>query len=373
MSKAIPPMQRRPGGIAVRSCTTSIHDLTTTGFMRRSVYLLSRTGSLRRLRRVELELPPPGDDEVTVEVRGIGLNFADVFTILGLYRAAPKRNCIPGIEFSGVVAALGRDVTGFRIGERVMGSIRFGAYATHLNISPQYLLPLPSGWTDAEGASFIVQALTAYYALVRLGNLQRGQTVLIHSAAGGVGLYANRIARQLGAFTIGTVGIPAKVPLLRAEGCNEAIVRRRRFDIQLRDALGGRQLDLVLDSVGGRVQRDSFNALATTGRMVAYGLSEFSSRRATPDYMRLALRLLAMPRYSTLTLIESNRSVLGFNLIWLYDRVDELRRMLNEIAALQLPKPIVGGTFPFERLPEAVRTLQSGTTTGKIVVLNDAG
>ncbi len=337
--------------------------------MKRSVYLVSRAGSFRRLRRVEQDFPPPGDGEVAVEVRGIGLNFADVFTILGLYRAAPKRHCIPGIEFSGVVTALGRAVTGLRIGDRVMGSIRFGAYVTHLNIAPQYLLPLPAGWSDAEGAAFIVQALTAYYALVRLGDLRPAQTVLIHSAAGGVGLYAHRIAKRLGAYTIGTVGSGVKVPLLQTEGFDRVIVRDRRFARQVQEALDGRPLDMVLDAVGGRVQRESFEALATTGRMVAYGLSGFASHLATPNYLRLALHYLRMPRYSTLTLIESNKSVLGFNLIWLYDRVEELRSMLGEIAALQLPPPVVGDTYPFEELPAAVRALQSGTTTGKVVVL----
>ncbi len=336
--------------------------------MNRSVYLLTRAGSFRRLKRIEQDLPPPGDHEVTVEVRGIGLNFADVFCILGLYKAAPRRNLIPGIEFSGIVTALGQGVTEFSIGDHVMGSIRFGAYATHLNISSRYLLPIPAGWTDAEGASFIVQALTAYYALVSLGNLQNGQTVLIHSGAGGVGLYANRIAKRLGAFTIGTVGEAVKVPLLHTEGYDRVIVRNGKFGLQLRQVLDSRQLDLVLDSVGGKIQRESFKALAATGRIVAYGLSEFASHMPTPNYLRLALRFLTMPRYSTLRLIESNKSVLGFNLIWLYDRADSLRSMLDEIAALQLPKPVVGGTFPFDQLPLAVRTFQSGKTIGKIVV-----
>jgi NADPH:quinone reductase-like Zn-dependent oxidoreductase len=339
--------------------------------MDRSVYRLSRAGSLRRLQLHNEKLPPPAHDEVTVEVRGIGLNFADVFTILGLYRAAPKVNCIPGIEFSGVVTACGSDGSGFRPGDRVMGSIRFGAYTSHLNIRPQYLIPVPPDWSDAEAAAFIVQALTAYYALVPLGNIRPDQTVLIHSAAGGVGLYANRIAKRLGAFTIGTVGDAGKLPLLKVEGCDRSIVRGPGFPGDLRKALGGRELDLVLDSVGGSAQRESFRALARTGRMVAYGLSEFASHIDTPNYLRLALRFLFMPRYTTLDLIESNKSILGFNLIWLYDRVDVLRAMLEEIVRLELPKPVVGGTFPFEHLPEAVRVFRSGRTTGKIVVLTD--
>ena len=108
--------------------------------------------------------------------------------------------------------------------------------------------------------------------------------------------------------------------------------------------------------------------LSATGRMVAYGLSEFGSHRDTPNYLRLAWHYLLMPRYHTLGLIESNRSVLGFNLIWLYDRVETWRRLLEEIQALGLPKPRVGAVLPFDRLTDAVRLFRSGRTTGKVVV-----
>jgi len=336
--------------------------------MIRTTYRLSRAGSLHRLRMMDEELAPPQDNEVTVEVRAIGLNFADVFAVLGLYRAAPKTDCIPGIEFSGVVIDRGTYVTGIQIGDRVMGSIRFGAYTTTLNIDQRYVTPIPEAWGFEEGASFIVQALTAYYALVPLGNLKPHQTVLIHSAVGGVGLYANRIAKRMSAFTIGTVGSSGKLALAREEGYDAVLVRRRSFPRDLLSALEGRSLDLVLDSIGGRIQRQSFEILAETGRLVAYGLSEFGSRRPTPNYLRLAWRYFRIPRYHTLSLIEWNRSLLGFNLIWLYDRVDVLRAMLEEIQSLHLPKPRIGAVYPFARMKEALRTLQSGTTTGKVVV-----
>ncbi len=336
--------------------------------MHRSVYRISRPGSLRRLRLVEEELGPPGENEVSVAVRAIGLNFADVFTILGLYKAAPKRDCVPGIEFSGEVIDRGNNVPTFHRGDRIMGSIRFGGYASHLNIDQRYVLPIPAGWSYEEGASFIVQALTAYYALVPLGNLQPRQTVLIHSAVGGVGLYAHRIAKQFSAYTIGSVGSAAKIPLAKSEGYDAVMIRSRAFKRDLRQALHGRPLDLVLDAVGGRIQRESFEALATTGRLVAYGVSQFASHRATPDYLMLARRFLAMPRYHTLALIESNKSILGFNLIWLYDRVELLKELLTRIQSLNLPKPLVGMTRPYVQLLDAVRALQSGKTTGKVVV-----
>ncbi len=329
---------------------------------------MRKAGALRNLVQVEEEIVDPADNEVRIEVRAIGLNFADVFTIYGLYKAAPKRDLIPGLEFSGIVTGKGKNVTDLKIGARVMGSVKFGAYTTRLNIDRRYVMPLPEDWTFEEGASFIVQALTAYYALVHLGELKRGQTVLIHSAAGGVGIYANRIARKFSARTIGTVGSPAKTELLRSEGYDEIIVRSRHFRKELAQKLNGSKLDIVLDAIGGRVQKDSFDFLAPTGRMVAYGLSQFASPGAHLDYVDLAIKFLTMPRYQTLTLIESNKSILGFNLIWLYERTDLLRSMLAEIQALQLEKPCVGAVFPFERLKDAIREFQGGKTTGKVVI-----
>ena len=143
-------------------------------------------------------------------MKAIGLNFADLFAIQGLYSATPKESFIPGLEYSGIIIKKGNDVNDFQVGDKIMGAIRFGAYTTHLNIDQRYILKLPEGWTFEEGASFIVQSLTAYYSLVELGNIKPNYTVLIHSAAGGVGIYANRIAKKFNAFTIGTIGSESK-------------------------------------------------------------------------------------------------------------------------------------------------------------------
>lgn len=336
--------------------------------MKRESYRITRAGSLNNLIRVVDEISDPASNEVQVEIKAIGLNFADVFTIFGLYKAAPKEDFIPGLEFSGTIAAKGKDVPDLEVGDRIMGSVRFGSYTTALNIDRRYVTRLPEGWTFEEGASFIVQALTAYYALLPLGNLKEGQTVLIHSAAGGVGIFANRIAKKFSAYTIGTIGHPSKKGLLKSEGYDGIIVRDGHFRSQLKRSLDGRELDLVLDAVGGKAQKVSFDFLSTTGRMVAYGLSQFASPGKRPNYLKLAAQFIAMPRYQTLTLIESNKSILGFNLIWLYDRVDMLKTMLDEIHELRLDKPFVGAVFEFDRLKEAVSVFQSGKTTGKVVV-----
>ncbi len=338
--------------------------------MKRRSYRLSKVGSLNNLNLVTEEINSPGENEVTIEIKAIGLNFADVFTIAGLYKASPKENFIPGLEFSGVIIDKGKNVADFEINDKVMGSVKFGSYTSHLNLDQRYIIKLPDDWTLEEGASFIVQALTAYYALVPLGSITKNQTVLIHSAAGGVGIYANRIAKKFSAFTIGTIGNPSKSDLLRSEGYDEIIVRNGDFKNQLAKSLNGRKLDLVLDAVGGKVQKDSFDLLNTTGRMVAYGLSQFASNSSRPNYIKLALRFITMPRYQTLTLIESNKSILGFNLIWLYERVDLLKSMLHEIESLNLQKPYIGKIFDFDHLIDAVKVFQSGNTIGKVVVKN---
>ena len=336
--------------------------------MKRKSYRITKVGSLNNLRLVEEEITRPIDNEVCIEVKAIGLNFADVFTIMGLYRAAPKENFIPGLEFSGVVIDKGKNAENVNVGDKIMGSIRFGSYTTHINIDHRYVIKLPGGWSFEDGASFIVQGLTAYYALVPLGNIKPNQRVLIHSAAGGVGIYANRIAKKFSAYTIGTIGSPSKIDLLKSEGYDDIIVRNGKFKNELAKHLDGRKLDLVLDAIGGKVQKASFDQLTTTGRLVAYGLSQFASPTARPNYFTLAFRFITMPRYQTLTLIESNKSVLGFNLIWLYDRYDLWMKLLTEIAALHLDKPYIGKVFPFDKLREAINVFQAGGTMGKVVV-----
>ena len=178
---------------------------------KRKSYRINKAGSIKNLTLVEEELPDPAKDEVTVEVKSIGLNFADLFAIQGLYSATPKQSFIPGLEYSGRVIKRGTDVTEFNKGDGIIGAIRFGAYTTHLNINKRYILKLPENYSLEMGAAAVVQPLTAFYSLVELGNIKEGNTILVNSAAGGVGIYANRIAKRFKAFTIGTVGNKNKI------------------------------------------------------------------------------------------------------------------------------------------------------------------
>lgn len=327
-------------------------------------------GSLANLRLVDRRpLPHPEAGEVTVAVRAIGLNFADVFAIWGLYSATPEGTFTPGLEYAGEVTAVGEDVSDLKPGDAVMGVTRFGAYTTALNSDVRYVRPLPEGWSFAEGAAYPVQALTAYYGLINLGQLQAGQTVLIHSAAGGVGTFAGRIARRLGAYTIGTVGHAAKVDYLKREGYGDWIVRNpRTFRRELERTLDGRELNLIMECIGGKIFTAGFEALAPMGRSIVYGAARYASVGNRPNYPRLLWQYLTRPRIDPQNLPEVNKSVMGFNLIWLYERAELMDELLGELAALDLGKPVVGHRFPFREAAAAVREFQGGRTVGKVVL-----
>jgi alcohol dehydrogenase len=250
-----------------------------------------------------------------------------------------------------------------------MGITKFGAYASHLNIDERYVVPLPSGWDFKEGAAFLVQAMTAYYALFTLGALKANDTVLIHSGAGGVGIYAHRLAKSVGARTIGTTGSAGKIDFMRKEGYDQVIVRSRSFSEDLKSALRGTDLNLIMECIGGKILRQGFDQLAPEGRMVVYGSAHFTSQTDRPNYLKLIYNYLLRPKIDPLQLPNTNRSLLGFNLIWLYDRVEKMHSMIQAMEALNLPKPHVGHTFSFAELPDAVRKLRSGNTQGKVVVL----
>jgi alcohol dehydrogenase len=343
----------------------------TDSIMKRKVYRINKAGSLKNLNLVEEELISPATDEVTVKVKSIGLNFADLFAIQGLYSATPKGSFIPGLEYSGIILDMGKEVKDFQIGDKIMGAIRFGAYTTHLNINHRYILKIPEGWSFEEGASFVIQSLTAYYSLLELGNLKNNYTVLIHSAAGGVGIYANRIAKIFDAFTIGTIGSESKKEFLKNEGYDKIIIRGENFKDQLNEALGNRKLNIVLECIGGKIFSYSFDALAPSGRIIIYGGAQFMSKSKSPNYFKIIPKFLFRPKVDPLSLSNINKSVMGFNLIHLWDKPDDLKNMSQEILKMNLKLPHIGKVYTFDDLIEALRFFQSGKTIGKVVIKID--
>ena len=336
--------------------------------MQKQSYQL-KAGSIANLKLATTKLPDPKGDEVTIAVKAIGLNFADIFAMFGLYSATPKGTFIPGLEYAGEVIKLGPEAKTYKVGDRIMGVTRFGGYTSHLNMDEGHVMPLPNDWTFEEGAAYPVQVLTAFYGLKNLGAIRENYTVLIHSAAGGVGILANRIAKKYGAYTIGTVGNDKKIDFVKKEGYDQVIVRNKAtFKKDLEKALGGRELNLVMECIGGSFFKTAYEMLAPEGRTIFYGAARYASPGSRPNYLKVLWEHITRPRIDPQSMSEINKGILGFNLIYLYERTALMHQLLAELKELNIGKPHVGHVFEFPNLVEAIKLFQTGKTIGKVVV-----
>ena len=337
--------------------------------------VIPRVGGPEVLTEERFDPAPPAPGEVAIEVRAAGVNFADLFCRLGLYAAAPPRPFVPGFEVAGVVAEVGPGVAEPRVGERVLGVLRFGGYATRVHVPAAWTRPLPDGWSFAEGAAFPAAFLTAWYGLIHQGRLARGETAVIHSAAGGVGGAACQLARHAGARVLGTVGSAAKRAAALAAGADEVVVSPT-YDVwaEIDRLTAGRGVDVVFDAVGGRGLAAGYRRLRPMGRLVVYGFAEMMPRGGLRNWPALAWRRLRTPHFDPLDMTGKNRAVIGFNLVHLFDRDEPLGRgfdALLDLARAGALRPIVGATVPFQRAADAHRLLQSRASTGKVVLVRE--
>jgi NADPH:quinone reductase-like Zn-dependent oxidoreductase len=331
--------------------------------------------------RLELEEGPGGEPsagEVRVAVQSAGVNYADCVVRMGLYAAARDLGfpITPGFEFAGIVSAVGGGVSDLRSGDRVLGVTRFGGYATEVIAPRDQVFPLPAPRTEMEGAAFPVAFLTAWYALHELAAVRPGASVLVHSAAGGVGSALLQLGALAGGRMIGVVGAPHKVEVARACGAAVVIDKSREPLWSRARHESPRGFDAVLDANGAETLRQSYRHLAPAGRLVVYGFHGMLPRgRGRPSWLRLAVQYLRTPRFNPLEMTSTNRSVLAFNLAFLFDRRDLLARAMAELlpffAEGRIGAPRIR-IFPLERVGEAHRDLEAGATVGKLVLATGA-
>jgi len=332
--------------------------------------VITRYGGPEVLEVQAIEVPAPGPGEVRVRVHAAGINFAEVFCRLGLYKHAPPPPFVAGFEFAGEIVDVGPDVTGFEPGDRVLGVTRFGGYQGGLLADASRVRPIPDGWTMAEAAALPAAALTAAYGLLEAGRLSAGERVVIHSAAGGVGSTAVQIAHAIGAEVVGTAGSDAKLTQLQDMGCKVVLnYKNGAWADRVRDELG--EVDLVFDALGGRYLREGYELLRPNGRLVSYGLGTMTPVGKRPNWLKLAWQFSRIPRFSVFPMISDNRTVSGFNVLLLWERMDILGGLFDRCLAWgasgQL-KARVSQVVPYTEAGALHAALQSGKTTGKLVL-----
>lgn len=327
--------------------------------------VMRRHGAPEVLQVEERPDPTPGAGEVLIDVRAAGINFADVMARLGLYAAAPKPPVVVGYEVAGTIAALGPGVDGFAVGDRVMAGTRFGGYAERVVTRADNVVPLPAGMSFEEGAAIPVNYGTAVAGLIQYGNLQRGERVLIHAAAGGVGIAATQIARRAGAEVWGTAS-PGKHDAIRRLGVDHPLDYTRSGWER-----GLPQFDVIMDAVGGRSFRTSFRLLRVGGRLVIFGASAVVSGERRNLFQALKT-VLSMPRFNPIAMMEPSKAVIGLNMLALWDDRGTLGpwiAMLQDMIADGTLRPVVARAFPFAEAPAAHRYITERRNVGKVVLV----
>ncbi|HXJ33329.1 MAG TPA: zinc-binding dehydrogenase [Candidatus Eisenbacteria bacterium] len=312
--------------------------------------------------------PVPKADQVLVRVRAAGINFADVAARLGVYPDAPPPPCVVGYEVAGVVEQAGPDVHTAKVGDRVFALTRFGGYADAIAVPAPQVFSMPAAMAFEEAAAIPVNYLTAILMLRYFGNVKEGERVLVHAAAGGVGMAAIQLCRIAGAEVIGTASA-AKHATLKEMGVAHCIdYRTEDFEQGVKRVTGGRGVDIALDAIGAF--RKSYRCLAPLGRLVCFGLSQASSGMA-PSRLRALLAVAQLPWFHPIKLMNDNKAVIGVNLGHLWDHMGMLRRemigLLADYDAGRI-KPIVGKTFPLVDAAKAHRFMQERQNVGKVVL-----
>jgi NADPH:quinone reductase len=305
---------------------------------------------------VEVPVPIPAAGEVLVAVKAASVNFPDILMCQGKYQFKPDPPFIPGIDVAGTIIGLGDGVTGFAVGDEIVGGARLGGFAELACLPAAGLQPKPKNLTWAQAAAYPAAFLTAYVALVCRANLQAGETVLVHGAAGGVGLAACDLARHLGATVIATSASAAKRDSLRAMGYAHVLDATAGFREPVKALTGGRGADVIFDPVGGAVFDESVRCIAFDGRLLVIG---FTSGTIPSLPINMAL-------------------IKGFSLMGVrageYGRQFPERgranlKAVHELVTSGAVTPHVGATSSLAQTRDALQTLVDRTIIGKAVIL----
>jgi synaptic vesicle membrane protein VAT-1 len=348
---------------------------STTGLRK---VVIHRAGSFDQLTIESAPGLQAGPGEVIIDVEVSGVNYADVIVRMGLYSSAKEFvgwPITPGFEVAGKVREVGEGVTHVKAQDVVVGVTLFGGYASQICVPAHQVFPIPAGLSMAEAAGMPAVSMTAWMALSFLSHPRPGDSLLVHSAAGGVGSCLVQMAKVRGCKVVGVVGRSHKVEVARELGCDHVIDKSTEDLWAKAKAYVPEGYDVVLDANGVATLKGSYGALRSAGKLVVYGFATMMPRESgRPNYAKLALDYVRTPRFNPLDLTTQSKSVMAFNLSYLFDRTDLIDEAMAEILALlekgELKPPPVK-TYPFSEVAKAHRDLQSGQTVGKLVLLHE--
>lgn len=331
---------------------------------------IARSGDYGVFERIAIPKEKPGPDQVAIEVRACGVNFADVLMRIGLYPEAPPPPFVPGYEVAGVVVEVGDKVTGIQSGDRVMAAVHFGGYTSYALAEADKTLPLPESLSFEEGAGLLVNYMTAWVALHEMARIRAEDHVLIHGIAGGVGLAALQVAKNAGCTVYGTAGSDDKLDYARQYGLDYGVnYRKTKFAEDIRLNVGRRPLDVILDPVGGDNLAQDRKLLKPTGKLIAFGMAA-AVQGEKANRLKQLVTGLKMFHVNMLSLFAQNQGIFGLNVLrlWKYPVMRKAgEQILSEFEAGRL-QCFLDQSFPLESVGEAHRYLQERKNRGKVIL-----
>jgi NADPH:quinone reductase-like Zn-dependent oxidoreductase len=338
--------------------------------------VITKRGGPEVLQVLERPDPSVGPGEVRITVRAAGVNFADTLARTGLYPDSPKVPCVVGYEVAGEVESIGEGVNSVKPGDRVVAGTRFNGQAELVTVAESMVYALPAQLSFEEGAAFPVNYATAQAGLVVMGGLKPGERVLIHAAAGGVGISATQIAKRIGAEVFGTASA-SKHAAIREQGVDHAIdYRSQDFADEVRRITGGEGIDVAFDALGPSSFRKDYRLLRSGGRLIMYGASEVQSgeQRSFPTALRALAKspFSSMPWWKGLGVMNENKGVFGLNMLSWWDAEGGLDRVIDPLLPMLDAghlKPIVAAAFSFDKAPDAHRFIAERRNIGKVVLV----
>jgi NADPH2:quinone reductase len=304
------------------------------------------------------EVPEPvlRPGALLIEVHAAGCNFFDILMVQGRYQVKPAFPFIPGAEIGGVVREVGAGVRGFSVGDRVLATSGLGGFAELALAPANACYPLPERMSFAEGAAFPIIYPTSYAGLVYRAALQPKEDLLVHAAAGGVGIAAVQIGKALGARVIATAGDPEKLEIARREGADELIdYTQEDFVPRVMELTGGKGADVIYDSVGGEVFEKSMKCIAWNGRLLVIGFA--SGKIPSVQANRILLKNIAVTglHWGAHATKEPEKIPRTFEALFALYRAGHVR-------------PVIFASHPLEELPAALEALASRKTYGKVII-----
>lgn len=339
--------------------------------METTAFVLTKKGAARDAFELKtIQLPPLGKKQVRIQVEAFGLNYADVMARRGLYREAPPMPCVVGYEVVGCIDAVGSELNTDLLGKRVVAFCRFGGYAQFV-ITEEYAFAEIGGIDAGAALALATQFVTAYYMVERSANVQSGEVVLVHAAAGGVGTALIQLCKWKGAKVIAKVGGRSKETIVRSLGADEVVFYKETdYAATVGSLLGEERLDVSFNPVAGSTFKKDWRLLGTGGRLVVFGGSELASGKwgflSTLNFVR------KMGIIVPIGLMMRSKNLMGVNMLKIADyKPKVLTQCLNAVVSLlkeQKINPIVGGEYTAESFYNAQESLEAGTSIGKLIV-----